>query len=93
MPVRYRSEQLVSRLRAHKLVPSGVAVVIRHLSGPSRHHDGSTLLWQAVNAVTGEPLGVASAYTMEQVARCPDWLIGEQDGLRLVTPGSQEAAP
>lgn len=91
MPTRYRPEQLVSRLRAHKLVPSGVAVVIRHLAGPSRHHDGTRLLWHAVNAVTSEPLGVGSAHTMEQVARCPDWRITERDGLKLVSPG--ETAP
>lgn len=80
------SDAVIRRLRGLKLIPPGTGAVLsrqgRSRSGPQ----GAKVLWEARDAVSGLPLGVASRFGVRHLAGCERWQLRQADGVIYVEP-------
>lgn len=74
------STRLISRLRAHKVLPADAVVKVR-----TRHSQG--IRWEIIKTLDGTPMGVAGSSGVEETVKTVDWAIVSADGgYTIVTP-------
>jgi len=71
---------LISRLRAHKILPADVVVEVRR-----RNSQG--IRWEIIKSLDETPMGVAGPLGIEETVKTVDWAVVSADGgYTIVTP-------
>lgn len=81
------SDAVIRRLKGMGLVAPGTGAVLSR-KGHSRCGPGSTVLWEARDVLSGEPLGIASRFGVRLLAASARWRLVKDDGVTFIEPGT-----